>query len=273
MSTPSSAATRARRAGATAIAGLLLALSAACARPDPLPPPGTVDADEFLFSRGVEALTDERWVEAREYFRQIVDTYPQSRYRYDAKLGIGDSYLGEDSVQSNILAANEFREFLQFFPLHERADYAQYRLAISQQRQMLSAQRDQTATRQALQEFDTFLQNYPDSPLREDVQNRRREVRDRLSRHEFEVGLTYYRIRWYTGTVLRLKELLEADPNYTGRHEVLHYLAEALYRLERPKEALPYYQQIVEIYANSPHAANARERIEEIGGPHADGGA
>lgn len=239
---------------------------AACARPDPLPPPGTVDADEFLFSRGVEALTEERWQEAENYFRTIVDTYPQSRYRYDAKLGIGDSYLGQDSVESNILAANEFREFLQFFPLHQRADYAQYRLAISQQRQMLSPQRDQTATREALREFDVFLANYPNSELRDEVLNRRREVRDRLSDHEFEVGVTYYRIRWYTGTVLRLQELLEADPNYAGRHEVLHYLAEALYRLQRPKEALPYYEQLVETYSNSPHAGNARERIAEIRG-------
>lgn len=255
--------THARRFLTAGLAGLILAL-AACARPNPLPPPGTVDADQFLYTRGVEALEARRWLEAREYFRRIVDTYPQSQYRYDAKLGIGDSFLGEDSLDANIRAAQEFSEFLQFFPLHERADYAQYRLAISQQRQMLSAQRDQSATHRALHEFDVFLTNYPDSDLREEVLNRRREVRDQLSRHEFEVGLTYYRIRWYTGTVLRMQELLEADPAYSGRHEVLHYLAEALYRLERPKEALPFYEELVATYANSQHAENAQRRIEEI---------
>jgi outer membrane protein assembly factor BamD len=231
-----------------------------------------VDADQFLFSRGVEALTEERWLEAREYFRTIVDTYPQSPYRYDAKLAIGDSYLGEDSVQSNIMAANEFGEFLSFYPLHERADYAQYRLAISKQRQMLSPQRDQTATKEALAEFDRFLASYPGSDLREEVEARRREVRDQLSRHEFEVGLTYFRQRWYQGTILRLAELLEADPNYTGRHEALHYLGESYYRLGQPKNALPFFRQLVETYANSRHAENARARIAEIGGPSPAGG-
>ena len=49
---------------------------------------------------------------ARKYFRQVVDNYPQSPLRPDAKLGVGDSYLGEDTAESLVLAANEFREFL-----------------------------------------------------------------------------------------------------------------------------------------------------------------
>ena len=32
---------------------------------------------------------------ARTYFQQIVDGYPQSPFRPDAKLGVGDAYLGE----------------------------------------------------------------------------------------------------------------------------------------------------------------------------------
>jgi outer membrane protein assembly factor BamD len=246
------------------IAAIVLAAVAGCTHQTPLPPPGTVDADAFLFSRGTEALTEGHWLEAREYFRRLVDTYPQSRYRYDGKLAIGDSFLGEDSVESNIMAANEFREFLTFFPLHERADYAQYRLAISQQRQMLSPQRDQTPTRDALREFDVFIQNYPDSALMPDALRERRDVRTRLSRHEFEVGVTYYRLNWWAGSVARLKTLLDEDPEYPGRHEVLHYLAESYYRWEKPKDALPYYEEIVTTYSNSPHAENAQKRIAEI---------
>jgi outer membrane protein assembly factor BamD len=251
----------------TASIGVVVALLAgvgACARPRPLPPPGAVDADKFLFSRGTEALTERRWTEAREYFRRLVDTYPQSPFRYDAKLAIGDSFLGDGDVQSDIMAANEFREFLTFYPLHERADYAQFRLAISQQRQMLSPQRDQTATHEALKEFDNFLQRFPDSPLADEARELRRDVRDRLSRHEFEVGLSYYRLKWWPGAQLRFKDLLEADPNYTGRHEVIFYLAETYFKSNRPMDALPLYEQLVATYANSPHADDARKRIEEI---------
>ena len=79
-------------------------------------PANTANPDRFLFDRGNEALKESKWLDAREYFRQVVDNYPQSPLRPDAKLGIGDSYLGEKSTESLVLAANEYREFLTFYP-------------------------------------------------------------------------------------------------------------------------------------------------------------
>ena len=84
------------------------------------------DADKYLFDQGQAALKKKSWLKGREYFRTIVENYPQSRFRPEAKLGLGDTYLGENSVESLILGANEYREFLTFFPTHEKAYYAQY---------------------------------------------------------------------------------------------------------------------------------------------------
>src|ERR1700680_1941409 len=114
----------------------------ACSSAPKLPATGSMGADKFLFDRGTVAIGQKHWIEAREYFRRLVDTYPQSPYRQEAKLGIGDSYIGENSVESNILAINEFHEFLNFFPLNPKADYAQYQIGLAHFHQMLSPQRD-----------------------------------------------------------------------------------------------------------------------------------
>src|ERR1044071_2547459 len=98
-------------------------------------PAGTAP-DEYLFTRGQAEMAERDWLNARTYFQQIVDNYPQSPRRPEAKLALGDSYLGEDTDASLVLAANEFREFLQFFPVHAKADYAQYHLALSHFEQM-----------------------------------------------------------------------------------------------------------------------------------------
>src|SRR5690606_3534261 len=103
------------------------------------------------------------WFEAREYFQRLVDQYPQSPYRQEARLGIGDAYLGEGGYDTLVLAGEKFREFLRFFPLNERADYAQYRIVVAESEQMLSADRDQTNTINALKEAEAFIQRYPDS--------------------------------------------------------------------------------------------------------------
>lgn len=143
---------------------VVLALFAGCgAKPNTIPA-GTAQPDKFLFDEGNEALKKEDWLKAREYFQRLVDSYPQSPFRADAKLAIGDTYLGEGSTESALLAANEFREFLSFYPTSLRADYAQYKLAMSHARQMRAPERDQTETRAALKEFDAFSSGMRTAP-------------------------------------------------------------------------------------------------------------
>jgi outer membrane protein assembly factor BamD len=254
-----------RRTIAVALLLSLVVVAACGKKGDPtLPAPGSVDADKFLFDHGTAALGKKKWLEAREYFKKIIDTYPQSQYRSDAKLGVGDSYLGEGHSDSYVLGVNEFREFLQLFPLNPRADYAQYKICLADSKQMLSPQRDQTATHEALRDCDAFLATYPNSDLRPEVEKIRRVARDRLSEHEFEVGLSYFRQKWYTGAIMRLQGLLKDDPEFTRIDAVYFYLGESFYKGLKEAEALPNYAKIVESYPKSEYVAKAKARIATI---------
>src|SRR5262245_12259345 len=183
-------------------------------------PPGTADADKFLFTRGEEEFKDKNWVKAREYYRQIVDNYPQSTFRPDAKLAVGDTYIGEHSTESLVLAENEFREFLTFYPTNPRADYAQYRLAYAYSQHMLAPERDQSSTREVVKELQVFLDRYPNSKLMPDARKLMREAKDRLSEASYRVGYYYFRIHWYVGAIARFREVLANDPEYTHRDDV-----------------------------------------------------
>jgi outer membrane protein assembly factor BamD len=248
----------------------VLAFAAACATTGRgQVPPGTAQPDQFLFERGNEALQKKKWLTAREYFKQVTETYTQSPLRPDAKLGIGDTYLGEGSTEALVLAIAEFQEFLSFYPTNRRADYAQYKLGIAHFRQMRSPQRDQTETRDAIREFQTFVTRYPNSSLLPEVQARLRETRDRLSESELEVGRFYFRIRWYAGAIDRLGTLLKDDPEFTARDEAYFYLAESYIKVGRPAEALPLFDKLVQEFQQSEHLEAARKRIEEIKNPPA----
>jgi outer membrane protein assembly factor BamD len=229
-----------------------------------LVPAGTSEPDKFLFERGTAALDNKKWLTSREFFKQLFETYTQSPYRPDAKLGMGDTYLGENTPESRVLAAGEFAEFLTFYPTHARADYAQYKLALAHAGQMRAAQRDQTETRAAIKEFQTFIDRYPRSPLMPEVQAKLRETRDRLSQADYEVGLFYYRQRWYPGSIDRFKSLLKQDPGYTGRDGVYFYLGESLVKTRQVAEALPYYERLVEEFQQSEFLQETRKRISEL---------
>ena len=243
---------------------LLLLLVAGCGGNRNAIPTNTANPDRFLFDRGTKALSERKWSDAREYFRQVVDNYPNSPLRPDAKLGIGDTYLGEKTTESLVLAANEYREFLTFYPTNPRADYAQYKLAMTHYEQMRAPERDQTETEAALRDFQVFFDRYPNSPLIGEVRMKWREARDRLSRAEFRVGFHYFRIHWYPGAIPRFRQVLSEDPEFSGRDEVYFYLAESLARTDKKPEAIPYYERLLTEFEASDHSENAKRRLEEL---------
>ena len=70
-------------------------------------PSGEIEADRLVFERGVAALEERNWRRAREYFVQIRDNYPQSQYRAEARLSIGDTFEGEGTFAAYVQAIDE----------------------------------------------------------------------------------------------------------------------------------------------------------------------
>jgi outer membrane protein assembly factor BamD len=247
---------------ALAVVAVLLG---ACASGGPKKPPaGTPEPDKFLFDRGNENLAKRRWAVAREYYRQLVDSYPQSPYRADAKLGVGDTYMGENTAEQYVLAINEFHEFLNFYPTSKRAHYAQFRLAMAHFSQLKSPMRDQTETRDAIRELQVYVTRYPDQPLLAEARQHLREAKDRLDEWDVGVADHYFRIRWYPGAVGRLVPMLKSDPEYTGRDRAYYMLAASYEKLNRPAEALPYYERLVKEFEESEYLELAKKRITDI---------
>jgi outer membrane assembly lipoprotein YfiO len=247
------------------IAVAALAVSFACApQTRNVVPSGTSEPDKFLFDKGEAALKAKKWITAREYFKQVVETYTQSPYRPDAKLGVGDTYLEEGGADNLVFAMNEFREFLSFYPRSPRADYAQYKLGMTHFRQMRAAPRDQTETRDAIKEFQTFVVRYPDSKLLPEVKAKLRDAQDRVAESDYLVGIYYYRQKWYPGSIDRFNALLKSDPDYTARDSVYFYLAESYVKSKREAQALPLYEKLVTEFQKSEHLQDAQKRIAEL---------
>jgi outer membrane assembly lipoprotein YfiO len=224
-------------------------------------PPGTAQPDKFLFDRGTAELEAKHWVTAREFFKRVTETYTQSPLRPDAKLAIGDTYMGEGTAEALVLGINEFQEFLSFYPTNPRADYAQYKLGMAHIKQMRAPERDQTETKNTIREFESFISRYPNSSLMPEVKAKLREARDRLSESEFLVGRFYYRINWYPGAIERLSALLKQDADFTRRDGVYFYLAESYVKQKREAEALPYFEKLIDEFQQSEYLKDAQKRV------------
>ena len=234
-------------------------------------PAGTQEPDKFLYDKGDAALKAKKWLTAREYFKQVVETYTQSPLRPDAKIAVGDTYLEEGGADNLVLAMNEFREFLSFYPTNRRADYAQYKLGMTHFKQMRAAERDQAETRDAIREFQTFIARYPMSDLMPEAKARLRESLDRIGQADFKVGLFYFHQKWYPGSIDRLSSLLKNDPDYSTRGDVYFYLAESYIKIKRDAQALPYYEKLVTEFPKHERLQDAQKRIAELKAAQASG--
>ncbi|RPI57766.1 MAG: outer membrane protein assembly factor BamD [Acidobacteria bacterium] len=239
-----------------------IALSACGSNPPVTAAPG--EADQILLDRGNAALQERQWTRARQYYSELLESYPQSPLRAEAKLGVGDSYLGENNSASYVYAQNEYREFLAFYPTNPRADYAQMQLGMVHFNQMLNPQRDQTETKEAIREFQTFVERYPNSTHINEVRKYLREAKDRLSDWDLQVGTFYLSIRNYGGAEGRFRDVLKNDPEYTRRDSLYFRLAETLERVDKKAEALPLYERLLDEYEKSEHLEEARRRVERL---------
>ena len=130
--------------------------------------------------------------------------------------------------------------------------------------QMRRPERDQADTRNAMVEFDLFLERYPNSPLRPDVENSLRAARDRLSESYLVVARYYHRRNWYPGAIDRLEQILREDATFTRRDAVYYFMGDSLQRSERGDEALEWFEKLLNEYPQSEFAEDAAESLSDL---------
>ena len=229
--------------------------------------------DRVLFEEAAKQVRKGSHETGRLLFTTIINTYPDSPFLPLAKLAIADSFYLEGTTSSLIQAAQGYQDWLTFFPTDPLADDAMLKVAEAEMRQMGLSDRDISHARKAEQRLKVLLQQYPQTKLRPEVEQRLNEVQENLAMHNLQVARFYYDARYkgakggLKGSQSRLKEIVDKYPNFSYMDEVLLRLATTYQQEEEPDEAAKYYQQIIRNYPNSEYADQAREQLGIIGAP------
>jgi len=220
----------------------------------------TSNSDQVIYEAGEKALKKHDYAAARDHFKRIIEAFPQSEYGPAARLEVGDAYFFEGGNANYILAIGAYREFLTLYPSHLKSDYAQLQVAECYFKQRNGPDRDQTHTQHALEEFQRFIDIFPDSPLADAAHARIIVCRQSLARSEFLAGYFYQRTRKaYRSAVLRYEALLKDYPDYAQMDEVLYRLGECLILVGRASEALPHLAKLLSDYPKSEFLDDAQK--------------
>jgi outer membrane protein assembly factor BamD len=223
------------------------------------------NSDQVIWEAGQKAVEKKQWSVARQYFKRIVDGFPQSQFGPAARLALADSHFGEGGTANQILAISEYRDFVTLYPSHPKSDYAQFRIGEAYFAQKNSPDRDQTSTYHALAEYEHLLEAYPSSSFVEEARGRISTCRQILGRSEFLAGYFYQRTRHaYRSAISRYEGILNDYPDYDYVDEVLFRLAQCLIFTARGSEALPHLSKLIEVYPTSEWADEAKKLMAQL---------
>ncbi|MFH0810993.1 MAG: outer membrane protein assembly factor BamD [Pseudomonadota bacterium] len=197
-------------AKAAACLALWLLLGACHTLPQPEPSLDT------LVRRGTTAFEKKKWDKAIEAFQMVKDRFPFSPHALTAEMRVADALYMQENYQE---AAAAFQEFERLHPRNELVPYAVYMQGMSHREMMLSRDRDQTPTAEALRNFERLAKDYPDSPL---VSKAREEVfacKEKLAAQELYVANWYRRTSHAKSALNRLKYLLANYPDTASATE------------------------------------------------------
>jgi len=244
---------------------LILWLAAGCKSPPPTfeeAPP----ADE-LYAEGIKTLEGRRflriipWVnhgKAIETFQAIIDNYPYSDYAVLAELKIADAYFDDGKYEE---ALSYYRDFSDLHPQHPEVPYTIWRAALCHEKRKHAANRDQTATREAIVYLDRLLLKYPYSKYATEGEELWRSLRRQLAENVVGIGNFYLKRKEYEAAAERYRMLLNEYPGLGFDAETLYQLGVCYWEMNRKQEAERIFQSIVQNFEGNEFAAKAEKRI------------
>jgi outer membrane protein assembly factor BamD len=230
-------------------------------------PTGSAEPDKILYEKGLKDLEKGRFEIARLTLQTLLNTYPDSDYKEKAKLAIADSFYKQGGTSGLVQAEAEYKDFMTFFPTSDDADDAQMRVAMTHYKQMEKPDRDRTQAKAAEREFKSMLEQFPDSPLRDEAMQRLREVQEVLAEGDMRVARHYMMLKRYDASVNRSLTVLKEYPDFSQQDAILFIMGQALEKKKQVVRAGYYYGKVVSDHPLSSYADEARKRLEELNLP------
>lgn len=223
--------------------------------------------DKILYDRAIDDIKHGKQEVGRLNMQTLINTYPDSEYLAKAKLAIADSYYKEGGTSNLALAVSGYKDFEVFFPFLPEATYAQMQVAMAHYRQMEKPDRDRTHALDAEEEFQIFLQKYPNDPLAPQAKQHLREVQEVLAEGDYRIGYYYYVKGDKRAAATRLLTVTARYPLYSRTDHALWMMADIFEKSEHKEIATRYYTRIVKDYPLSPLVPDAKGKLKDLGAP------
>lgn len=178
------------------------------------------------FRQGEESYAKKNYTRAIEHWQAVRDMYYTKELTTLTERKIADAQY---AAGRTIEAIAGYENFLKQHPGHQDTREILIRLGKAHYSEILSADRDQTATRNALATFEQVQKNYPSQKDEAELETLIRQCKDRLADNELYIAAFYLKTKLYDPALERLKYLHQNYPTYSDMPKAKFLLAKAHY--------------------------------------------
>jgi len=218
----------------------------------------TTNDPAFIYQKALDYYDQDQFGKARSLFEIVIPFYRGKKEAEELfyKYAYSHYYLGE-----YILASHYFNSFGKTFYNSDNREEAVYMAAYSNLQMSPNHRLDQSHSRQAIEEFQTFMNRFPNSTRVAECNEIIDELRAKLELKAFEEGKLYYDLKNYNSSITSFDNMLKDFPD-SKRIQEIHYLIvkssfqwaeKSVYekRKERYNETIKRYNRFNKKYRNS----------------------
>ncbi|MFO7977426.1 MAG: outer membrane protein assembly factor BamD [Bacteroidales bacterium] len=225
--------------------------------------------NDFKFEKAVEYYEDEDYNKA---IGLLTDVIPAFRGTQKAEQVNYYYAMAHYKMRDYTLASHYFKSFVTAFPGSENAEEFLFLSAYSKYLESPRPSLDQTPTREAIGELQSFINRYPQSERVADANELIDELRAKLEEKTFQKGVLYFNILDYRAAVTTFRNLLRDYPDTEYREQALFYIVRAHYEFaqlsipsrqaERYREVTPAFELLLTQFPDSQYLAEAARMSE-----------
>lgn len=221
---------------------------------------------------------DKIYVEANKFFKEGKYLKAQILYEivlpfYKGKKQAEELYYNyaytHYHLEDYLLAAHYFKSYANSFTNSTHREECLYMAAYSEYVMSPKPQLDQTQTNKAIDDFQLFVNTFPNSDRVEKCNSLIDELRKKLENKAFEQGKLYYDVNKYISCIVSLENMLKDFPETEREEEIRFLILKASYnyaknsifekKVERYEDTVSKYDQYIKRFSNSENLKNAEK--------------